>query len=195
MSKTNPAVDGYIRKNKQWQQELSKLRKIILDSGLTEDVKWRVPVYTLDNKNVVFLGSFKDNCVISFIKGALLKDPKKILVAPGENTQSARVVRFTNIEQIAKLEPTLKAYIQEAIKAEKAGLKVRFKKVSEFTIPEELQAKFDAKPALKTAFAALTPGRQRAYILHFSAAKQSTTRAARVEKCMPRILAGKGLDD
>jgi uncharacterized protein YdeI (YjbR/CyaY-like superfamily) len=187
------AVDGYIRKNKQWQAELSKLRAIVLSCGLTEQIKWRAPVYTLDNKNIVFLGSFKDNCVLSFIKGALLKDPKKILVKPGENTQSARVVRFTDVGQIEKLEPTLKAYIREAIEVEKAGQKVAFKK--EFAIPEELQAKFKEKPALKTAFAALTPGRQRAYILHFSSAKQSKTRTARIEKCVGRILEGKGLDD
>ena len=195
MSKSNPQVDGYIRKNKQWQEELSKLRKILLSTPLTEEVKWRVPCYTFENNNVVILGAFKESCVLSFVKGALLKDAKKILIQPGENTQSARVVRFTDVQQIAKLESTLKAYIHEAMEVEKAGLKVNFKKISEFTIPDELQTKFEEMPALKTAFRALTPGRQRAYLMHFSAAKQSKTRESRIEKCVQRILQGKGLDD
>jgi uncharacterized protein YdeI (YjbR/CyaY-like superfamily) len=190
-----PQVDGYLRKNKQWQEELAKLRKIVLDSELTEEVKWRVPCYTFQQSNVVILGAFKECCTLSFLKGALLKDAKGILVKPGENTQSARVVRFTNVREIAKLEPVLKAYINEAIEVEKAGLKVTFKKVTEHPVPEEFQAKLDETPGLKTAFDALTPGRRRAYLLHFSAPKQSKTRVSRVEKCMKQILGGKGLDD
>jgi uncharacterized protein YdeI (YjbR/CyaY-like superfamily) len=193
MKKQNPKVDGYIRKNKQWEAELSKLREIVLDTPLIEEVKWRVPCYTLDGSNVAFLGSFKDNCVLSFIKGALLRDPKGILVKPGENTQSARVARFTNVEQIVKLRATLKAYLLEAIEVEKAGLKVSFKK--EFDIPEELQTKFDENSELEIAFTSLTPGRQRAYILYISSAKQSKTRTARVEKYERQILDGKGIDD
>lgn len=195
MSTTNPKVDGYIRKSKQWQPELQKLRAIILESQLTEEVKWRTPCYTLEGANLVFIGRFKDCCVLSFIKGALLKDPKGILVKPGENTQSARVIRLTSVAQIDALEPVIKSYLQEAIAAEKAGLKVTFKKITEFTVPAELQSKLDELPALKKAFTALTPGRQRAYLMHISSAKQSKTRHARVEKCMPQILSGKGLDD
>jgi uncharacterized protein YdeI (YjbR/CyaY-like superfamily) len=195
MPKLNPSVDGYIRKSKQWQEELQALRAIILDSGLTEEVKWRVPCYTFEGRNVLFIGHLKESCVLSFIKGSLLKDAKHILIQQTENSQSVRVIRFTSVEQIAKLKPVLKAYINEAIDAEKAGLKVKFKKPSEFKMPEEFQSKLDENPALKAAFTALTPGRQRGYLLHFSAAKQSKTRASRVEKCMKQILNGKGLDD
>jgi len=191
----NPQVDGYVRKNKKWQKELQKLRTILLDSPLKEEVKWRVPCYTFEDSNVVILGAFKESCVLSFVKGALLKDPKGILTLPGENTQSARVIRFTDVDQINELEPAIKAYIDEAIEVEKAGLKVTFKKPSEFKIPQEFQTKLDEMPGLKKAFAALTPGRQRAYLMHISAAKQSKTRTSRVEKCIPRILKGKGLDD
>jgi uncharacterized protein YdeI (YjbR/CyaY-like superfamily) len=195
MNKKNPKVDGYLRKSKQWQEELQKLRTIILDSQLAEEVKWRVPCYTFQGSNVLFIGRFKESCVLSFVKGALLKDAKRILIQQTENSQSVRIIRFTTVQQIVELEPVLKAYIREAIEVEKAGLKVNFKKISEFIIPEELQIKLDEIPALKTAFAALTPGRQRAYILYFSAAKQSKTRASRVEKWMQQILNGKGLDD
>jgi uncharacterized protein YdeI (YjbR/CyaY-like superfamily) len=195
MNKTSPKVDGYIRKSKEWQEELQKLRTIILDCQLTEEVKWRVPCYTFQERNILFIGRFKECCVLSFIKGSLLKDAKGILIQQTENSQSVRVIRFTDVKQIVKLEPILKAYIGEAVEVEKAGLKVNFKKTSEYTVPEELQAKFDAVPALKTAFAALTPGRQRGYILHFSGAKQPKTRESRVEKCMQQILDGKGLDD
>lgn len=195
MNKMNPSVDGYIRKSEAWQDELQALRKIILSCDLTEEVKWRVPCYTSENRNVLFIGRLKECCLLSFIKGVLLKDPKKILIQQTENSQSVRIIRFTNVQQIAKLEPTLKAYIKEAIDAEKAGLKVKLKKVSEFAVPEEFQIKLDQMPALKTAFSALTPGRQRGYLLHFSGAKQSKTRADRVEKCMKRILSGKGLLD
>jgi uncharacterized protein YdeI (YjbR/CyaY-like superfamily) len=195
MNAMNRGVDGYIRKNKKWQAELQKLREIILDSPLTEEVKWRVPCYTFQGKNVVFLGAFKESAVLSFVKGVLLKDAKKILIQQTENSQSVRIIRFANVEQIVELTPVLKAYIHEAVEVEKAGLKVKLMKPSEFKTPEELQTKFDEMPALKTAFSALTPGRQRAYLLHFSGAKQSATRASRIEKCVKQILKGKGLDD
>ena len=191
----NPKVDGYLRKSQDWQEELQKLRTIILDCGLTEEVKWRVPCYTFQGTNVLFIGRFKESCVLSFIKGVLLKDAKHILIQQTENSQSVRIIRFATLQQIVKLEPVLKAYIHDAIEVEKAGLKVKFKKTAEFTIPEELQKKLDELPALKTAFSALTPGRQRGYILYFSAAKQSKTRESRVEKYMPQILNGKGMDD
>src|ERR1043165_597550 len=163
MNRPNPKVDGYLR-TKLWQEELRKLRAIVLDCPLTEEIKWRVPCYTYQGSNVVILGRFKDCCVLSFVKGALLKDAQGILVKPGENTQAARVIRFTNVREIVELEAVLKAYIHEAIDVEKAGLKVNFKAKTELIFPEELQNKLDKIPALKTAFAALTPGRQRAYI-------------------------------
>ena len=191
----NPKVDGYLRKSKQWQEELAKLRTIVLDCQLTEEVKWRVPCYTFQKKVVLFIGRFKDSCVLSFAKGALLKDARRLLIQQTENSQSVRIVRFTSVEQIVKLESVLKTYIEEAVEVEKAGLKVAFKKTSEFKISEEFQAKLDELPELKKAFAALTPGRQRGYLLYFSAAKQSKTRTARVEKCIQQILDGKGLDD
>jgi uncharacterized protein YdeI (YjbR/CyaY-like superfamily) len=191
----NPSVDGYLRKSKQWQEELRKLRMILLDCQLTEEVKWRVPCYTFGGRNVAFIGRFKESCVLSFVKGVLLKDARRILIQQTENSQSVRVIRFANVEQIVELEPVLKAYIHEAVEVEKAGLKVKLKKIAEHTIPEELQNKLNEFPALKTAFAALTPGRQRAYLLYFSAAKQSKTRESRVARCMRQILNGKGLDD
>jgi len=178
-----------------WKSELEKLRAIILACGLDEELKWGVPVYTFQKSNIVLIGAFKENCVISFFKGALLNDAAGILSKPGENTQAGRVVRFTDVREIARLEPVLKAYIYEAVEAEKAGLKVKFKEPSEFSIPEEFQTKLDEIPALKTAFQALTPGRRRAYILYFSQPKQSQTRASRVEKSIPQILIGKGLND
>lgn len=195
MSKTNPSVDGYIRKNKEWQAELSALRAILLDSELVEEVKWRVPCYTFQGANVAFIGPMKQSCVLSFVKGALLKDAKKILIQQTENSQSVRVIRFKNVEEIAKLEPVLKAYVDEAIAVEKAGLKVAFKKTSEFKVPEELTAKLVESPDLSAAFDALTPGRQRGYLLYFSGAKQSKTRVARIEKYAQHILNGKGIDD
>jgi uncharacterized protein YdeI (YjbR/CyaY-like superfamily) len=191
----NPKVDSFLRASKSWQNELKELRRIILDCQLTEEVKWRHPCYTAQGNNVIIIGGFKEYCVISFLKGALLKDPKGVLEKTGENTQAARVIRFTNVEQIVKLEPVLKAYILEAVAAEKAGLKVAFKKTKDFAFPAEFQKKLDELPKLKAAFDALTPGRQRGYLLHFSGAKQSVTRESRVAKCMPRILKGKGLDD
>ncbi len=178
-----------------WHDELTRLRSIVLACGLTEELKWKVPCYTSEGRNVVLISAFKEYCALSFFKGALLKDPKGILSLPGENSQAGRLVRFTSIREIAALEPTLKAYIQEAVAIEKAGLKVPLKSITERTIPEELQRKLDELPALKAAFNALTPGRQRGYLLHFSAPKQSQTREARVEKCIPQILEGKGMQD
>jgi uncharacterized protein YdeI (YjbR/CyaY-like superfamily) len=192
----NPKVDAYLKKAKRWQAEFKELRAIILACHfLTEELKWGQPCYSLGDKNVVLIHGFKEYCALLFFKGVLLKDPRHILVQQTENVQAARQIRFTNVREIAELEPTLKAYIQEAIEAEKAGLRVNLKKTAEFKIAHEFQSKLDAVPALKTAFHALTPGRQRAYILHFSGPKQSKTREARVEKCMKQILKGKGLND
>jgi uncharacterized protein YdeI (YjbR/CyaY-like superfamily) len=193
--KMDRKVDVVLRKSKRWQGELQQLRRILLDCGLTEALKWRQPCYTYQDSNVVIMGGFKEYCALSFFKGALLKDPKGILIQPGENTQSARMIRFTHVREIAEMEPILKSYVHEAIAVEEAGLKVEFKKITEFAIPEELQARLDESRALKTAFDALTPGRRRAYIMHFSAAKQSKTRESRIDKCVPRILDGKGLND
>jgi uncharacterized protein YdeI (YjbR/CyaY-like superfamily) len=191
----NPKVDGYLRKNKKWQKELEKLRKIVLDCQLTEELKWGVPCYSFQKSNIVLTHVFKEYCALLFFKGALLKDAKGILVQQTKNVQAARQVRFTSVREIVKMEPILKAYIYEAIEVEKAGLKVNFKKTTEFIIPEEFQNKLDEISALKTAFDALTPGRQRAYILYFSAPKQSKTRESRVEKSMKQILNGRGLND
>jgi uncharacterized protein YdeI (YjbR/CyaY-like superfamily) len=191
----NPKVDGYLRKSKKWQEELKKLRMIILESQLTEELKWGVPCYTFQKSNIVLIHVFKEYCALLFFKGALLKDANGILIQQTTNTQAARQIRFTNVREIIEMETILKAYIYEAIEVEKAGLKVSYKKTSEFTSPEEFQNKLDAIPALKTAFDALTPGRQRAYILYFSAPKQSKTRESRVEKCVQQILNGKGLND
>ena len=192
---TNPKVDFYFHKAKKWKIEFEKLRMIILDCGLTEELKWGVPCYTKDKSNVVLIHGFKEYCAILFIKGALLKDAKHILVQQTENVQAGRQVRFTNLQEILKMETVLKAYIKEAIEVEKAGLKVPFKKTAAFIIPEEFKKILDEIPDLKTAFHALTPGRQRAYIFYFSAPKQSKTREARVEKCIQQILQGKGLND
>lgn len=191
----NPKVDVFLRKAKKWREEFEKLRMLILDSQLTEELKWGVPCYTFQNRNVVLMHGFKEYCALLFFKGALLNDAHAILIKQTENVQSGRQIRFTNVREIVKLEPILKAYINEAIEVEKAGLKVDFKETAEFMIPLEFQKKLDEIPALKKAFAALTPGRQRGYLLYFSAAKQSKTRESRVEKCMQRILEGKGLDD
>jgi uncharacterized protein YdeI (YjbR/CyaY-like superfamily) len=191
----NPKVDFFFSKAKQWREEFAALRAIVLDCGLTEEFKWMHPCYLLDNSNVVLIHGFKKYCALLFIKGALLKDTKGILIQQTENVQAARQIRFTNVREIVKLEPTLKAYIKEAIEVEKTGLEVKYKKTSEFTIPDELQKKLREIPALKTAFETLMPGRQRGYLLHFSTPKQSKTRESRVEKCMPQILKGKGLND
>jgi uncharacterized protein YdeI (YjbR/CyaY-like superfamily) len=195
MNKMNPKVDFYFNKAKKWQEELEQLRMIVLDCGLTEELKWGVPCYTFQKSNIVLIHVFKEYCALLFFKGALLHDSNGILIQQTEHVQAARQIRFTNIREIVKLTPILKTYIYEAIEVEKAGLKVNFKKSTEFIIPEEFQNKFDEIPALKTAFDALTPGRQRAYILYFSAPKQSKTRESRVEKCMTQILNGKGLND
>jgi uncharacterized protein YdeI (YjbR/CyaY-like superfamily) len=190
----NPKVDVYLRKAKKWQEEFEKLRMIILACQLTEELKWGKPSYTFQKSNIVIIQGFKEFCALLFCKGALLNDANGILKKPGENTQAARRIPFTNVREIVEMEPILKAYIHEAIEVEKAGLKVDFKKNPE-PIPEELQKKLDEVPALKTAFDALTPGRQRAYVLYFSAPKQSKTRESRVEKCMQQILNGHGLND
>jgi uncharacterized protein YdeI (YjbR/CyaY-like superfamily) len=191
----NPKVDFYFGKAKTWQKELEKLRMIVLGCGLTEELKWGVPCYTFKENNIVLIHVFKEYCALLFFKGALLNDPNGILIQQTKNTQAARQIRFTNVREIVKMEAILKAYIYEAIEVEKAGLKVKFKKTAEFIIPEEFQKKLDGVPGLKAAFDALTPGRQRAYNLYFSAPKQSKTRESRVEKCMQQILNGKGLDD
>jgi uncharacterized protein YdeI (YjbR/CyaY-like superfamily) len=191
----NPKVDFYFIKEKKWQEELEKLRTIILDCQLTEELKWGVPCYTFQKSNVVLIHVFKEYCAILFVKGALLNDAKGILITQTENVQAARQIRFTNVREIVEMEPILKAYIYEAIEVEKAGLKVNYKKATEFSIPDEFQNKLDENPALETAFYALTPGRQRAYLLYFSAPKQSKTRESRVEKCVQQILIGKGLND
>lgn len=192
----NPkVVDRFLDRAKKWKEEMQFLRKICLDCGLTEDFKWMHPCYTLNGKNVVLIHEFKEYCALLFHKGALLKDTENILVQQTENVQAARQIRFIAVEEIVALEPTIKAYIFEAIEVEKAGLEVKMKKVSEFNMPEELQLKFTEDPSLKTAFDALTPGRQRGYLLYFSQAKQSKTRETRIEKFIPKIFDGKGVND
>jgi uncharacterized protein YdeI (YjbR/CyaY-like superfamily) len=191
----NPKVDFYFSKTQKWQKELVKLRTIVLDCGLTEELKWGVPCYSFQKKNIVLIHVFKEYCALLFFKGALLNDTNGVLIQQTKNVQAARQIRFTNVREIVEMKTILKAYIYEAVEVEKAGLKLNFKKASEFIIPKEFQNKLDEIPALKAAFDALTPGRQRAYNLHFSAPKQSKTRESRVEKCMPQILNGKGLGD
>jgi uncharacterized protein YdeI (YjbR/CyaY-like superfamily) len=195
MNRINPKVDVFLRETSKWQEEFKKLRGIVLGCQLTEELKWGKPCYTFGDKNIVLIHGFKDYCALLFMKGALLKDPKGILIQQTENVQAARQIRFTTVREIAGLESVLKTYIREAIAVEKAGLEVNYKKTEEFKMPSEFQTKMDKNPALKAAFEALTPGRQRAYNLFFSAAKQSKTRESRIEKCMPQILKGKGLDD
>lgn len=194
-SKRNPLVDEFIGKSKAWQEEFVQLRRILLDFPLTEELKWGKPCYAHDGSNVVLIHGFKEYCALLFMKGALLKDPNGILIQQTENVQAGRQIRFTGAQEIIGMETILKAYVQEAIDAEKSGLEVSFKKTADFTVPEELQKKFDGIPGLKSAFEALTPGRQRAYLFHFSQPRQSKTREARVEKYIPKILGGKGLDD
>jgi uncharacterized protein YdeI (YjbR/CyaY-like superfamily) len=191
----NPKVDAFLSKAKKWQKEFTKLRAIILSCGLTEELKWGVPCYTLGKNNVILIHGFKEYCALLFFKGALLRDAHGILIRQTENVQASRQIRFTNVQEIIEMEPILKSYINEAIEVEKVGLEVDFKKSTEFKIPEELQHKFEEIPALKTAFDALTPGRQRAYALYFSAPKQFTTKESRIEKYMQKILDGKGLND
>ena len=208
-NRRNPEVDLYLAegcgrcplwrtpdcKVHPWQEELAILRTILLDSALTEEVKWKVPCYTFEGSNIPIMSAFKEYCSLSFFKGALLKDPNGILEKPSENTQAGRLLRFTDVQQIVALKPTIKAYIEEAIAVEKAGLDVKYKETTDFVIPEELINKLDEDPDFRTAFEALTPGRQRGYLLHFSAPKQAKTRAARVEKYRQKIFDGKGVHD
>ncbi|MFB6342180.1 YdeI family protein [Saccharicrinis sp. FJH62] len=205
----NPEIDIYLSqgcmrcefggtpqcKVHNWTEELNLLRMIILDCGLNEELKWGVPCYTWHNKNVAIMSAFREYCALSFFKGSLLKDPERILDKPGENSQAGRLIKFTNIQQIIEKEPELKAFIHEAIELEKEGREVKFKTVNEYAVPEELQHKLDEEPVLRQAFEALTPGRQKGYLIYFSQPKQSKTRETRIEKCIPRILEGKGLHD
>jgi uncharacterized protein YdeI (YjbR/CyaY-like superfamily) len=195
MDRMNPKVDEFLSHAKKWQREFTKLRTIILECKLTEELKWGHPCYTFQKKNIVLIHGFKDYCALLFFKGVLLKDPRGILIRQTENVQAARQIRFTGVREIVKMEPVLKAYIHRAIGVEKAGLKVHLKTTSDFKVPEEFQQKLDKLPSLKTAFSALTPGRQRAYLYYFSQPKLSKTREARIEKYVRHILNGKGLDD
>jgi uncharacterized protein YdeI (YjbR/CyaY-like superfamily) len=194
-NKMNPKVDWCFAKAKKWQQEMETLRTIVLDCGLTEELKWGQPCYTFQNNNIVIIHGFKEYCALLFFKGVLLKDAKHILIQQTENVQAGRQIRFTNLKEITEKEKILKAYIFEAVEVEKAGLKVKMKKTADYKMPEEFQNKLNKIPALKTAFHALTPGRQRGYLYYFSQAKQSKTREQRIEKYMKQILSGKGLDD
>ncbi|HET6528361.1 MAG TPA: YdeI family protein [Balneolaceae bacterium] len=191
----NPKVDWFFEKDTKWQEEYEQLRMIVLNCGLTEELKWGCPCYSFQNSNIVLIHGFKEYCALLFHKGVLLEDTDDILIQQTENVQSARQIRFTNVNEIVEMKNTLKAYIYEAIEVEKAGLEVPMKKTKEFEVPEEFQQKLDEIPALQTAFEALTPGRQRGYLLHFSGAKQSKTRQRRVKKAIPDILDGKGLND
>jgi len=195
MSRMNPKVDFFFNKAKQWQKEFEELRRILLNCELTEELKWGVPCYTFEDHNIVLIHGFKDYCAVLFFKGVLLKDEIGVLVQQTENVQATRQIRFTDVEEIIEMETIIKAYVNEAIEVEKAGLKVEYKETTEFNMPQEFQNKLDQLPELKTAFEALTPGRQRAYLLYFSSAKQSKTREARVEKYKQQILDGKGFND
>ena len=195
MNKTNPKVDFFFRKGKPWQEEFEKLRTIILDCGLTEELKWGVPCYTFEKSNIVLIHGFKEYCAILFVKGVLLKDVQGVLIQQTANVQSARQIRFTHVQEIVAMKAILKAYILEAIEVEKAGLKVNYKKASEYSMPEEFINKLEEVPGLQDAFEALTPGRQKGYLYFFSAPKLSKTREARIEKYVPQILNGKGIND
>lgn len=195
MNRMNPKVNFFFNKAKQWQAEYEKLRTIILDCDLTEELKWGCPCYTFEGNNIVLIHGFKEYCALLFMKGALFQDPNGILIQQTENVQSARQIRFTNLQEIVELEAVLKAYVAEAVRVEKAGLKVEFKQPTDFEFPEEFIDKLEEVPGLQDAFEALTPGRQRGYILYFSAAKQSKTRASRIDKYVPQILDGKGIND
>ena len=192
---TNPKVDAYVSRRDSWQEEFTRLRRILLDTGLTEDLKWGEPCYTLDGANIVLIHGFKDYCALLFFKGALMSDTAGVLIQQTKNVQAARQIRFTSADQISGMENVLKAYVAEAAEIERSGAKMDFKGTEEFAVPEEFQARIDSTPALKSAFEALTPGRQRAYLLHFAQPKQAKTREARIDKAMPQILAGKGLND
>jgi uncharacterized protein YdeI (YjbR/CyaY-like superfamily) len=191
----NPKVDFYFNKAGKWQEEIKKLRVIALSCGLSEELKWGCPCYTYNGNNIVLIHVFKEYCAFLFFKGALLQDTEGILIQQTKNVQAARQIRFAGVKEITNKKEVLKAYIFEALKVEKAGLKVELKKTSEFNMPEEFQSKLNKMPTLKKAFNALTPGRQRGYLLHFSSAKQAKTRESRIEKCIPQILSGKGLDE
>lgn len=191
----NPKVDAFLRRQKTWHREFTKLREIILACGVTEELKWGQPCYSLDGRNVILMHGFKEYCAVLFPKGVLLKDPKGVLVQQTKNVQAARQIRFRSFGDVAKSEKTLKSYIREAIRVEKAGLKVPLKRTKDFEMPEEFESKLDESAALRESFEALTPGRQRGYLLYFAQAKQAKTREARVAKCIPRILDGMGLDD
>jgi uncharacterized protein YdeI (YjbR/CyaY-like superfamily) len=193
--KLNPKVDAFLEKASRWSGELDQLRAIVLDCELTEELKWGVPCYTYQDRNVVLIHGFKEYCALLFFNGALMKDPKGILIQQTANVQAGRQIRFTSLQEIVKQKATLKSYVRDAIAVEKSGVKLAYKKTEEFSVPEEFQSKLDKLPKLKSAFEALTPGRQRAYLLHFSSAKQSKTREARIEKCTPQIFEGKGLND
>ncbi len=194
-NRTNPKVDEYLKKAKQWREEMTELRRILLKCGLTEDLKWYKPCYSFEGSNVIVIQGFKAYCALLFFKGVLLKDPKGILKKTGENTRVGRQIRFTSVREVAEMAPVLKSYILQAVEVEKAGLKVSLEKVAEPGIPVELQRTFEEDTGLKAAFKALTPGRQRAYIYYFSGAKQSKTRESRIEKCVPQILKGKGFNE
>jgi uncharacterized protein YdeI (YjbR/CyaY-like superfamily) len=194
-SSMNPKVSAFLKQQDKWRAEFVKLRAILLGSGLTEDLKWGQPCYALDDKNVALIHGFKEYCAILFMKGALLKDPKGVLIQQTKNVQSARQIRFTSVQEVTKLAKTVEAYVREAIEVERAGLKVQRKKTEDFELPEELESRLYKSARLREAFAALTPGRQRGYIFHFSQPKLPATRAARVEKHIPRIIEGLGLDD
>jgi uncharacterized protein YdeI (YjbR/CyaY-like superfamily) len=195
MNTMNSKVEMYFSTSKKWHKEMEKLRMILLGCHLTEELKWGKPCYSFQTSNVVIILPLKEHCALLFCKGALLKDAHGMLIQPTENTQAARQMRFTSVREIGEKETSLKAFINQAIEVEKAGLDVVYKKITDFKIPEELQKKLNTVPAVKTAFNALTPGRQRGYLLYFSAPKQSKTRESRVEKCLKRILHGKGLND
>jgi uncharacterized protein YdeI (YjbR/CyaY-like superfamily) len=191
----NPKVDAFLREEKAWKKELTKLRAIILASGLTEELKWGQPTYVLDGKNIVLMHGFKEYCAVLFPKGALMKDPKGVLIQQTKNVQAARQIRFTSLAEVVKAEKTLKAYVRQAIQVEKAGLKVPMKRTKDFEMADEFASKLDDSAALREAFYALTPGRQRGYLLHFASAKRAETREARVQKYIPKILEGLGFDD
>lgn len=195
MNKPNPKVEFFFTKEKRWPEEIKKMRAIALDSGLSEELKWGCPCYVLEENNIILIHTFKEYCAFLFFKGALLKDPKRILIQQTQNVQAARQIRFTSVKEVINKKSILKSYINEAIKVEKSGLKVKFKKTAEFNMPEEFRKQLSKNSALKTAFEALTPGRQRGYLLYFSAAKQSQTREDRIEKCTGKILDGVGLND
>jgi uncharacterized protein YdeI (YjbR/CyaY-like superfamily) len=195
MNRANPKVDFYFAKADKWPREFKRLRKIILGCGLAEELRWGCPCYTSGGSNIVLIHGFKDYCALLLFKGALLKDPAGVLVQQTKNVQSGRQIRFTSDRQIAEMEATIKSYVAEAVEVDKAGLKVPRKEPADFDVPEEFQAALDRSPKLRVAFEALTPGRRRGYLLHFGGAKQSKTRAARVDKYVGQILQGKGLDD